>query len=385
MQVWFLFGSSPESLLWLEKRAAKLWGVQQHLSSEPPCQAEELWGTGSLPGDAGLVVFVTLPQWHWCLLMLPSSCTKKSCKTFQLITEVIKHSSPSSGCVPSGSPAGEMLFFLIQPTQTHPYSFHRAGLAARSFGLRFLQRIGGRRAARWTGSSQPVRVLAALSFLGAVQARDLSHKARSASFPFGSRLSLVSFLHTSLLCADWTTPIHLIFPHKLYLSHFSNNFIWSFQNEKLVTEVQNHCWEKQTTPFLVGRLFSCWGLMFVCFTFQNHAIPASYSGIVVAQPVFYQAVLGHLFPSNLSKLMTVDRSGSSKHLQKALLLPVLSETQRLGFAWLLPDISHRLISVPAFPSPQELLYFMASQSSALAAAAIHPEVHLVTLSWVWND
>lgn len=184
MQVWFLFGSSPESLLWLEKRAAKLWGVQQHLSSEPPCQAEELWGTGSLPGDAGLVVFVTLPQWHWCLLMLPSSCTKKSCKTFQLITEVIKHSSPSSGCVPSGSPAGEMLFFLIQPTQTHPYSFHRAGLAARSFGLRFLQRIGGRRAARWTGSSQPVRVLAALSFLGAVQARDLSHKAEISFFSF---------------------------------------------------------------------------------------------------------------------------------------------------------------------------------------------------------
>lgn len=49
--------------------------------------------------------------------------------------------------------------------------------------------------------------------------------------------------------------------------------------------------------------------MFVCFTFQNHALPASYSGVIVAQPVFYQTVLGHLFPSNLTKPMTVDTSG----------------------------------------------------------------------------
>lgn len=43
--------------------------------------------------------------------------------------------------------------------------------------------------------------------------------------------------------------------------------------------------------------------MFVCFTFQNH------SGVIVGQSVFYQTILGHLFPSNLSKPMTVDTSG----------------------------------------------------------------------------
>lgn len=43
-------------------KAAKLWGVQQHLSSNPLCQAEELWGAGSLARDGGLVACVALPQ-----------------------------------------------------------------------------------------------------------------------------------------------------------------------------------------------------------------------------------------------------------------------------------------------------------------------------------
>lgn len=180
-----------------------------------------------------------------------------------------------------------MLFFLVQPTQTQLYSFHGAvwlqGLldcsSCRTLEDKELK--DGRAVDRMFPAckgpdSSPLRSSSASPRLPSHQPT----QGRPAFFPLSSHLSSVSYLHTSLLSADWTTPIHLIFPHKPYLPPFSNHFIWSFQHQKLVTEIQNwsfHSWEKQTTPFLVGRLFSCWGLMFVCFTFQNHAVPASYS------------------------------------------------------------------------------------------------------------
>lgn len=181
----------------------------------------------------------------------------------------------------------------------------------------------------------------------------------------------------------WSFLISHIFPPSPII------FILVFSAPKLVTEIENwssHGWEKQTTPFLVGRLFVCWGLVFVCFTFQNHAIPASYSGVIVTQLVFCQTVLRHLFPSNLSKPARVDTSGFLLSASRKLFccriflrpkgwdLPGSCLTSHTGSAVFLP-----------FPASQELIYFTASQSSALAAAAIHPEVHLVPLSWVWND
>lgn len=155
------------------------------------CQAEELWGTGSLARGAGLVACVASPHWHWCLLMLQSNCTKKSCKTFHPATEVIKHSSSSSGCNAIRELWRWNAIFSGPAHPNAPILFPWGCLAARSFGLQFLQRIGGYRAERWTGQwtgfSQPVRVLAALSFLGAVQDHDFPpahNKAEIISFSF---------------------------------------------------------------------------------------------------------------------------------------------------------------------------------------------------------
>lgn len=105
-------------------KAAKLWGVQQHLSSNPLCQAEELWGAGSLARDGGLLACVALPQRHWCLLMFPRSCTKNPARLFSLSLKLLNTAHPQVVARPSGSPAREAFFFLIQPTQTHRYCFH---------------------------------------------------------------------------------------------------------------------------------------------------------------------------------------------------------------------------------------------------------------------
>lgn len=188
-------------------KAAKLWGVQQHLSSNPLCKAEELWGAGSLARDGGLVACVALPQRHWCLLMFPRSCTKNPARLFSLSLKLLNTAHPQVVARPSGSPAGEAFFFSHPAHPNPPVLF--PCLAARSFGLQFLQRIEGHRAERqteqWTGTFQPVRVLTVLSFPAAVQAHDFppAHtRQRSASFPFVSHLSSVSHLHTSLLSAD---------------------------------------------------------------------------------------------------------------------------------------------------------------------------------------
>lgn len=145
------------------KKCCKALGSS--VTSQPLCQAQELWGMGSLPRGAGLVACVALSHWHWCLLMLPSSCTKKSCKTFQLVTGVIKHISTSSGCNAIREPWRWNAIVSHPAHPNAPVLFPWGCLAARSFGLQFLQRIGGHRAERWTGqwtgSSQPVRLLTA--------------------------------------------------------------------------------------------------------------------------------------------------------------------------------------------------------------------------------
>ena len=119
------------------------------------------------------------------------------------------------------------------------------------------------------------------------------------------------------------------------------------------------------------------------FTFQNHAIPAPYSAGNCNPTRLLPDCLfgvGCLFLSNLSKPVRVDTLGFllSDSIKIVCCRIFLGPEDKELPGSSLPFHRGSAASVP-LPASQELT---SSHSSVLAAAAIHPEVHLAPLSWV---
>lgn len=348
-------------------------------------------GAGSLACPAGLVADVALPQWHRCPPVLEGLYQKSlqdssSCRwSPQPILKWLQCHQGAllmKGCFCSSSPP--------RPTYTVSTGLFNCQV------LRTVVLPETGRTQRWKASrgQDPSRLKGSQQLSTSQQQHKptTSHLAHArqrsaASLPFGSRFS-ISYLHTSLPSA---TPIRLIFPHKLYLPCPSNRFICSLQRQKLVTEIQSwpsHSREKQTTPCLVCRLSTYREMVFSCFPFQNHAIPAPYStGDCNPTHLLPNCLfgVGRLFWSNLSKPMTVDTPGFLlSACQKLICCRIfLGPEDWASPGSSLPSHTGSAASVSS-PASQELPSPTASHSSALAAAAIQPEVHLAPSSWVWN-
>lgn len=199
-------------------------GECSSISAATLCHAEKPQGAGSLACPGGLVADIELPQWHQCPPRFPRSCTRKAWKTLQLVTVVIKHSPSSSGYNTTRNPSSWNVIFSCSAHLGTVRLFPCGCLAARFFGLWFLQRLRGRWAERPLRGQDPRHQDGSwqLSASWQLDKPTIYHSAHArersaASLPSGSHLSSVSCLCTSLFSAGYTTQIHLTFPHKPYL------------------------------------------------------------------------------------------------------------------------------------------------------------------------
>lgn len=187
----------------------------------------------------------------------PGAVPEKPARLFSLSQPSLNTACPQAVAMPSGNLARETLFFSC-PAHPDPLTLFPQGyLAVRSFRLWFSQRLRGCRAERCLRGQDPPRLNGSWQLSASQQQHKPTplHPAhtrwrKASSLPFGSHLSSISYLHTSLPAAGWTNPIHLIFPHKPYLPPSSNHFICSLQDQKFVTEIQSQPFPKKSRQLL---------------------------------------------------------------------------------------------------------------------------------------